>query len=359
MKKIFICIIALFATILLIISPEKSVGYALDSLGICYEVIIPSLFPFFVCSSLLVYSGFCDSLSKSMRFVMKPLFNINGAGAAAFVLGLVSGYPLGALTACQLYEGSYLSKSEAERLLAFCNNSGPLFILGAVGAAMYHSVTFGVILYCSHILAAFTVGIIMRFYKRDSYTPPHAPIATVQKSVGEIFRISLSNSVNSILTVCGAVIFVSVISKLFLEFVPATGIMHSVILGGFEFVSGMSELSGLDISLFSKLLLSSWIVGFAGLSVHLQVMAVVSHSGLSLVPYITGKVMHGIISAFYSFLLWKICMPARSVFAPASRSLSVFTSSLYTLISVGAIVAVCIMLSVFLYHKNTKAQIPG
>lgn len=359
MKKIFICFSAFLATLLLIISPEKSVNYALESLGICYEVIIPSLFPFFVCSSLLVYSGFCDGLSKSMRFMMKPLFNINGAGAAAFVLGLVSGYPLGALTACQLYEGSYLSKSEAERLLASCNNSGPLFILGAVGAAMYHSVTFGVILYCSHILAAFTVGIIMRFYKKDSYVPPHTPISTVQKSIGEIFRISLANSINSILTVCGAVIFVSVISKLFLEFIPVTGVMHSVILGGFEFVNGMSELSGLDISLLSKLILSSWIVGFAGLSVHLQVMAVVSHSGLSLIPYITGKVMHGIISALYSFLLWKICMPAKSAFAPNSLSLSFFTSSLYTLISVGSVIAVCVILSILLYYKSKRAQIPG
>lgn len=356
MKKIFMFAALLLPALLLIISPQKSVQYAIGSLNICYEVIIPSLFPFFVCSSLLVYSGFCNSLSQYMRFIMKPLFNVNGAGAIAFVLGLLSGYPLGAVTACQLYEGSYLSKSETERLLAFCNNSGPLFILGAVGAAMYHSVSFGIILYCSHILAAFTVGIIMRFYKKDSYTPPHMPVSTTQKSIGEIFQTSLANSVNSILTVCSAVIFVSVISKLFLEFIPVHGIFHSIVLGGFEFVNGISELSGLDISIRSKLVLSSWIVGFAGFSVHLQVMAVVARYRLSLVPYIIGKLLHGIISILYSYVIWNIFTPEKSEFMAHTVSFSFFSSSLYTIITVVFVLALCIGLGIFLYFKEKNQR---
>ena len=305
-------------TLLILLNPQKTILFSLDSMKICYEVIIPSLFPFFVCSGLLIYSGFCTELSKLMKPIMKPLFNINGAGAAAFVLGIISGYPLGAVTACQLYEGNYLSKSETERLLAFCNNSGPLFILASVGISMYHSLKLGILLYISHILAAITVGIIMKKYKSSSYSPPYIPIDTEEKNIGEIFGTVLANSINSILTVCGSVIFCSVISKICLEYIPVKGIMHSIILGFMEFVNGISELSGQNVSTLLKLSLASLIVGFSGLSVHLQVMAIVSKYKLSLKPYIIGKILHGLLSFLYTYLLAKVSRPILPVFSSTS-----------------------------------------
>ena len=97
MKKSIPSIIVFAVTVMLLISPEQSLEYAKNSLDLCFDVIIPSLLPFFICSGLLIYSGFAKSLSKICRPVMKPLFNINGCGAAAFVLGIISGYPLGAV----------------------------------------------------------------------------------------------------------------------------------------------------------------------------------------------------------------------------------------------------------------------
>ncbi len=354
MKKILLYLTLLSVTLLIIINPARTIGYALDGLSICYEVIIPSLFPFFVCSGLLVYSGFCKDFSKVVSPFMKPLFNVNGAGAVAFVLGIISGYPLGALTACQLYEGNYLSKSETERLLSFCNNSGPLFILGSVGIAMYHSLKLGILLYISHILAAVTVGMIMRFYKRDTYSPPFSPVISEEKGIGEIFSIVLSNSINSILTVCGSVIFMSVLSKSILEFVPAHGVIHSFILGLLEFVSGMSELSGTATSTLLKLMLSSWIVGFAGLSVHLQVMAVVSKYKLSLKAYIIGKLLHGTFSLIYTFILWKMFFKDIPAFSGTGLGYIFFTSSLYTTIAAVAVIGIALGVSFLLFLKESE-----
>lgn len=353
MKKAILYISLILITALIVINPGRSISYALDSLGICYEIIIPSLFPFFVCSGLLVYSGFCNRLSKIMRPVMKPIFNINGAGAAAFVLGIISGYPLGALTACQLYEGSYLSKTETERLLAFCNNSGPLFILGSVGVSMYHSIQVGILLYISHILAAITVGILFRNYKKNSYAPPYMPIDTEQKTIGEIFQTALSNSINSILLVCGAVIFCSVISKAILDFIPVNGTLYSLILGAMEFVNGMSELSGQDMITVLKLIFSSWIVGFAGLSVHLQVMAVVAKYRLSLKPYIMGKILQGLIASLYTLILLKISKPISPVYANGSIGYSCFTASVYTILTASAVIGLYLGIAVLLFIKES------
>ncbi len=355
MKKTITYCGLIFLTLLIVINPEHSISYALSGLSVCYEVIIPSLFPFFVCSGLLVYSGFSDSLSKIMHPIMRPLFNVGGAGASAFVLGIISGYPLGAVTACKLYEASYLSKTETERLLAFCNNSGPLFILGAVGVSIYHSIKLGVILYLSHIVSAILVGIIMRFYKRNKHTSPVFKTATVPADAGTVFSTVISNSISSILTVCGVIIFVSVISKLLLEIIPASGLLHTLILGGLEFVSGITELSTLGIPIVLKLALSSWIVGFAGLSVHLQVMASVAGHGLSLLPYITGKILHGLFSALLTAAYFLLLSPEQSVVTVSGVSYSFFTASVFSTLGVFSLLIVLFILLLSLYLKKAKA----
>ena len=126
-KKILIYLFAVGAVVLLIKNASNAIRYASDAIDLCLEMIVPTLFPFFICSGILIYSGFCELLAKAFQFCMYPLFRISPVGSSAFILGIVSGYPLGAVTAGELYSNNYLSKTEAERLLAFCNNSGPLF----------------------------------------------------------------------------------------------------------------------------------------------------------------------------------------------------------------------------------------
>lgn len=353
MKRKLLYALLLLITLILIINPQKSVIYAQNGLMLCNSVIIPSLFPFFVCSGLLIYSGFCEILSKLMQPVMKPLFNINGSGSAAFVLGIISGYPLGALTACQLYEKSYLSKTETERLLAFCNNSGPLFILGAVGASLYHNPKIGVILYLSHILSAFLVGVIFRLYKRNDYNAPPAALKTQNEFSGEIFSVVLLNSIQSILTVCGAVVFFSAISGVFIDNLPLSQNIRSVVLGIFEFATGVDAISRLPASLFEKLILSAGVVGFAGFCVHIQVMGIVTKYQLSMIPYIIGKVMQGILSMLFTFLTLRFYPSAIQVFSNAADiSASFAMNSLFTIISVVSITFISLSVLMFIIFKK-------
>ena len=244
---------------------------------------------------------------------MKPVFNVNSSGASAFVLGIISGYPLGAVTTCQLYRGMYVSKTEAERLLAFCNNSGPLFIMGAVGVAMYHSTRAGIILYIAHILGALTVGLLARFYKTKDFCAPRSTIT--MQNTSPIFSSAVTSSVQSILTVCATVVFCSVISSLMLDVISVNSYLKAIINGVCEFVSGLNNVSALDTDLVSKLLISSWICAFAGISVHLQVMSVVGDSGLSLKPYIFGKLLHGFFSVFYTYIILRLMPISQTVFS--------------------------------------------
>lgn len=305
MKKLILNLFILTIILLMILKGNDAIAYAHNSLILCYEMIIPTLFPFFICSSILIHSGFCEALSKTFAPVMQPLFGINPSGSAAFILGIISGYPLGAVTACQLFQSSYLSKEEAERLLAFCNNSGPLFILGSVGIGLFSSIKTGILLYIAHILGAVTVGIVLKFFSKPIYNPKVGSITIEEKNAGQIFSISLQNAVSSILTVCGAVVFFSVVSSLIMDFIPDFT-LKPMLYGLLEFAGGNAQISASTLGYMEKLVLSCIVTGFAGLCVHIQVLGVVASNGLKLKTYIIGKILHGIFSGMYAFFILKL-----------------------------------------------------
>ena len=97
---------------------------------------------------------------------MRPLFNVPGEGVFALIMGTISGYPVGAKIATNLREKNNCTKEEAERLLAFTNNSGPLFIIGTVGICSFGNTLIGYLLLITHIMSSITVGLIFRFWKK-------------------------------------------------------------------------------------------------------------------------------------------------------------------------------------------------
>ena len=82
---------------------------------------------------------------------MRPVFNVDGKGSFCFIMGLISGYPIGAKIACEFRKQNICSKIECERLLSFTNNSGPLFIVGTVGISMFGNTSIGLLLLITNI----------------------------------------------------------------------------------------------------------------------------------------------------------------------------------------------------------------
>ena len=75
--------------------------------------------------------------------------------------------------------------------------------------------------------------------------------------------------------------------------------------GIIEMTSGISNLAQeIRIPMLQKMCLTSFLLGFGGVSVHLQVMSIVSKAKLSLKPYLLGKIIHGIISGIFTFILF-------------------------------------------------------
>jgi len=314
----------LFAVGALVRFPVESTQAASDGLALSFNVIIPSLFPFFVLSTLLVRLGLTQHFGRALEGIMRPLFNVSGACSSAFVLGFVGGYPVGAKTAVSLYESGQISRVEAERLLAFSNNSGPAFILGVVGVGIFASSRVGLLLYAAHALASILVGILFRNWGKErpgGERRGQEPIGAVRFS--QAFVGSVTGAIQSTLHICGFVIFFTVIIRLlFLAgIIPAVAGALGALLSGLGFdaewasmlLIGLIELSSGVWSLrdaagqmSGAIAMAAFMLGWAGLSVHCQVLSFIGGSGLSVRSYILGKLFHGAISAGLIFLLTRL-----------------------------------------------------
>jgi sporulation integral membrane protein YlbJ len=299
---VFVCLTA--AVCGLILFPADSSSAAQAGLRMGAGVIMPSLFPFFVISSVLINTGGADRLGDALSPVLGRLFSISRAGASAFVIGLLGGYPSGAKAVAGMYEGGSCTKDEAERLLGFANNSGPAFILGACGG-VFGSASDGLLLLVSHILAAVAVGIIFRrggpvarFAKKRPEEYDDLPTAFVK---------AVKSSVMSIIEICGFVIFFEVMMAILENagLLP-DGVLGTFLRGGIELTSGVLRLGGCEPTV--ALPMASFFIGWGGLCVHCQAMSFTLPLGLRPGRYFLGKLLHGLISAGMTLLL---CLTVR------------------------------------------------
>lgn len=284
--------------------------------------VVPSLFPFLVATELLSYTNVISFVSRKLDKFMHPIFNVPGSAAYPLILGMISGYPVGAKAVCQIYQEGLCTKKEAEIMLAYTNNSGPLFIIGTVGISMFGSTTIGLILLFTHILASISVGIILgKTLRKNKLEISHKFSNMTNKqisfsSLGEILGNSILSSVKTILMIGGFVVIFSVIisilkhsgllnifSTIFRnsDFVPAT------ITGLVELTNGLNSVTSIHVkSISSNILLSSFLLGFAGFSIMLQILSVISKEKLSIKPYIIGKILQAILATMYTFVILQL-----------------------------------------------------
>ncbi len=343
-RELLLALGLLCAALALVLWPGEAMGAMRDGLKLCGNVIVPSLFPFFVLSSLVVELGMSRYLGRLFQPVMAPLFRVNGACASALALGFVGGYPVGARTAISLYQSGQCSKTEAERLLAFCNNSGPAFIFGVVGAGIFGSGALGLLLYLVHMAASLLVGLLFRFY-RPGEGPRSGRLQGVQfqtVSFPTAFTHSVTGALASTLNICAFVLFFTVIIRMLSLTGVLTGLARLLSLlfgplgfdqswarrlltGVLEVSSGVSSLTGGSLS--GRLSMAAFMLGWAGLSVHCQVLAFLGDSGLSMRTYLVGKLLHGGLSAALLGLL----VPLLPLEAPVSAYLAEQTELLAAL----------------------------
>ena len=269
---------------------------AAEALALCAGSVVPALFPFLVVSSLLLSLGLGELLSPMLAGLMEPLFRVDGVGSSALLLGLVGGYPIGAKTAADLYRGGRLSRPEAERLLAFCNNSNPVFLISVLGVGVFGSVRAGVWLWLIHLLSALLTGLLFRNHGGPARRQAGGTAAFQAVSLSAAFVAAVRESLSGMLSVCAFVTFFYVLAR---PLASLGGWLGPVLVGLTELFS-LTPLLRPDRFGF---ILASAMAGWGGLSVLCQTAAVLEDTGLPMGRYLLAKALQGILSALLALPL--------------------------------------------------------
>jgi len=290
MKKLLTLSPFLLLGTLFLLRPETSSEAVRNGLTLCFRSVIPSLFPMMVVTSLLLRMGLASVLQILLTPFMGPLFRLRGACAMPLVMGLVGGYPVGASAAAELYRQGQCTKNEVERLLSFCNNCGPAFLLSYVGAGIFGSSLTGCRLYLIHVTAGLISGLIicrlvpakaepLPLPARGLHSPAPPLIAAFPQAVTTAFR--------SVLNICA---FVTLFSAVTAMLPPET---PPLITGFLELTTGLSRLQNTPAHRAA----AAAIVGFGGLSVHCQTLSVLADAGLNARCHTAGKLLQALLSA--------------------------------------------------------------
>jgi len=227
---------------------------------------------------------------------MTPLFRLPGSAGSAVLLGLVGGYPIGARTTAELYQTRRLTRDEAQRLLTFCNNSNPVFLISVLGCGVFGSVRTGVWLWLIHVVSAMLTGLLLaRCGTAASRISPLLPAPPEPSFCAALVR-SVREAAGGMLSLCAFVVLFYVLASP----LAALGGRWGPLLVGFVELFSLTPLLTADTFGF---VLAAACSGWGGLSVLFQTAAVLEGSRLSLRPCLAGKAVQGALSAVLAAIL--------------------------------------------------------
>lgn len=324
LKRNIIPLLFFLFTICLIVFSKSNIQAVKSSLDIWVNNVIPSLFPFFIATELLNHTNIPRIIGNLFNKIMRPLFNVPGIGAYALFMGIISGYPVGAKIVTNFRNENLCTKEEAERLLTFTNNSGPLFILGTVGITLFYDSWVGLLLLFTHILACISVGIIFRFWKikiKEQRNTDTLETNINFNSLGEVLSKSILSAINSVVLIGGFIVLFGIIFSILekthilsifkVPLIPIFNLLNMdtsfiipILTGILELTNGVTSVSAIaSRNLGINIIACAFLLGFGGISIMLQVLSITSKSDISIKPYILGKLLHGILAAIYTFLI--------------------------------------------------------
>ncbi len=337
---------ALFVCGIALAMPEVALSASLRGVKVWWEVLFPALFPFFVLSELLLGFGIVHLAGTLLDPLMRPLFRLPGAGGFVVAMGFASGYPVGARLTSRLMEQRLVNRSQGERLVEMTTTSDPIFLIGAVSVGFFGRPEAVPVLAVAHYAGAILLGFLSRWRRDPENDALHSTNATsnseaeatrrpggrLRAALGAMHRarladgrplgILLADSIRSslalMMVVGGLVVFFSAALDLLLYsgilrpaqeaiawLLQAVGmpkvLAPSFVKGAFEVTLGaqaaaQATVASAPAALIDRLAAASFVLSWAGLSVHAQVAGLMSRTGWRYGPFIRTRLLHGLAS---------------------------------------------------------------
>lgn len=324
MLNLFRILISLTIFWTMLQQPQAALLAAQNALGSWWRNVLPALLPFFILTEFLSRCGFIRALSIWLEPIMQPLFRLPGAAALGIILGFFAGSPTGGAIAGQLRNQQLISRNEGERLTAFCNNAGPLYVMITVTAALQQP-ALGIWLALAHYPLNLLLGLLLRFFapKENSPQPQTQSIRQLlaagwqaafgqQTKVQPLSQMLKESSFKALTNISMIGAFMLIFSLLLLTlrqtgllsllqillqpicqlFGLPNSVLPALSEGFFEMTLGIDTLAASAAPLQAKLLCAVIILGWSGLSIHTQIAGVLNETDLTLKYYLPCRLLH-------------------------------------------------------------------
>ena len=183
---------------------------------------------------------------------------------------------------------------------------------------MYNNKSLGYKLLLVHILSSIIVGILFRFWKYSKSESSNKSVTFMSNNsliklsnLGEILTDAIKTSISSLLIICGFIVIFSIIvsmleqTNIFDIFTNLFSLLNippdaskSILTGIIEMTNGINLSSKIssDFSVLS-IMITSFLLGFGGLSIMMQIYSIISKESISIKPYFYGKALQGLLSS--------------------------------------------------------------
>lgn len=329
-KELTAAFISVFLMGLILSAPAVCATGAKSGLRICAGILVPSLFPFAVPVVFLINTP----VYKTSVYRMPVLF----------LLSLLGGYPIGAKLISELYKNNILKQKTAVKILPFCVNAGPAFIVIAVGKGILGNIYLGYILLISHILSGTLLAVF--FARKELFTKSTAPISKSNLPFSDNFSASVNTASSACITLSAFVVFFSVINEYIVFYSKAFLPLKKLL-----FITEVTR----SISNTRNIYFISFLLGFAGISIWMQVYSIAGNIKPKFLKFAAVRLLHGILSTSVTFMLLKVFKVGIKVI---SNGKSITEKTFYSDYTLGiSLLVMALLLLINLNSKNRSRNI--
>lgn len=301
-KKFALFLCALVCALLIAFNPD-AMAAAREGFALWRDSVMPALLPFFVCTALMRQLGALQS----------------GNAAALFALAFVSGAPGGARL-CAQYTVDGEPDDGLSALAAALNTISPMYVAGAFATGMLGAPQAALPILIAQFLSALLCALLVR----KAYGPTLIASAPGQSlPLARLFAASVAESVSSLLSICGTIIFFLVLTRLLcvtgalavllwplrtlLTLLGSDGALaEAIVTGMFEMTAGSKTLAEAGLPLRIAASAGAFLFSFGGLCIAAQSMLFLP---VKLREYLPLKLAQGVLAALLCYFLFPVCYP--------------------------------------------------
>lgn len=294
--------IMFFIGFMLIRYPDSATRGVTDGIELCLSTLVPSLFPFMFVSCFLLESGILNRTEGAFSFVGRRIFGLPGYCVPVIFFSMIAGLPVGARFTEELYNKRMITKAQGQRMLFFCMNPGPAFVITWVGYKMLGSRELGIIIYVSLIISSLLIGILSVPVWSDDEKIENISTEKAKPDIALSVVRAVTQSSRNVFSICAWVVLFSC----FIELIKVFGFSENTenfLLAITEVTNGCKRCA----EIYPAPIIAG-IIGFGGLCAHMQVSSSIVSLRLEYKYFISARILNAGISVLVSVFFLK-CFP--------------------------------------------------